>query len=120
MLEPIPDCCTEDEQCDDGDDTCTNDSCVDNRCSYALTGAANCCLTPADCNDADFCTTDVCTDHQCSHDDIPGCCYEDEDCSLDDATCWEDFCVEGVCVHQARARPTAVRPTPTAATRTRA
>ncbi len=39
-------CCTESAQCDDDDDVCTVDSCVDGLCLFAPTGAEGCCSPP--------------------------------------------------------------------------
>ncbi len=38
-----PDFCTKDSTCDDGDDLCTIDSCVDSHCTWKPTGADGCC-----------------------------------------------------------------------------
>jgi hypothetical protein len=37
------DFCTKDSTCDDGDDQCTLDSCVDNHCTWKSSGADGCC-----------------------------------------------------------------------------
>jgi hypothetical protein len=39
-------CCASDKDCDDGDDVCTADKCVDKFCFYAPTGAPGCCNAP--------------------------------------------------------------------------
>ena len=36
-------CCTIDEECDDGDDVCTTDGCVDGACVFTATGVDGCC-----------------------------------------------------------------------------
>jgi hypothetical protein len=36
-------CCTEDAECDDGDDVCTVDSCTDGLCSYQYAEIEGCC-----------------------------------------------------------------------------
>ncbi len=36
-------CCAEDAECDDGDDVCTTDTCVDQFCAFAPTGEPGCC-----------------------------------------------------------------------------
>jgi len=40
----VPGCCHNHDDCDDGDDTCTDDACVDNECEYTFTGAEGCCV----------------------------------------------------------------------------
>ena len=45
------DFCTKDSTCDDGDDTCTVDTCVDNHCTYKHSGASGCCQPVAWAND---------------------------------------------------------------------
>jgi len=39
-------CCYSNEECDDGDDICTNESCEDNFCVYEPTGVDGCCNFP--------------------------------------------------------------------------
>ena len=41
----INQCCVNDADCDDGDDICTVDDCVDGFCDYAPTGLDGCCLS---------------------------------------------------------------------------
>ena len=45
------DYCTKDSTCDDGDDKCTVDTCVDNHCTYKHSGADGCCQPVAWGND---------------------------------------------------------------------
>ncbi len=37
-------CCDTDADCDDGEDVCTDDVCVDNYCQFLFTGASGCCI----------------------------------------------------------------------------
>ena len=37
-------CCESDDDCDDGDDVCTDDVCVDDFCQFIPTGAEGCCV----------------------------------------------------------------------------
>ena len=39
-------CCFAQEDCDDGDDVCTDDACVGGACVYSPTGVDGCCLSP--------------------------------------------------------------------------
>ncbi len=39
-------CCETEADCDDGDDLCTADSCVDGFCLFEATGAEGCCIEP--------------------------------------------------------------------------
>lgn len=69
-------CCADDAECDDGDDVCTTDSCVDQFCAFIGTGEPGCCETnpllwdfesPIDLevtNSADPCTWQVTTTDQ--------------------------------------------------------
>ena len=45
LCPPLPGqtCCTKDADCDDGDDVCTKDLCVNNVCTYQPTGVPACC-----------------------------------------------------------------------------
>jgi len=56
--------CTEDSECDDGDNN-TGDTCYVGVCK-------NPCLNEAACDDGSGCTVDTCTGGVCSHDTIPG------------------------------------------------
>lgn len=98
---PILDCCKEDEECDDGDDTCTIDACVANRCAYELTFAENCCLSNDDCDSPDICQAPLCNTgtHQCYLEDIDNCCHNDGECSDGEDTCTVDECQADRCVH---------------------
>lgn len=40
---PAPACCHNDLECDDTDNVCTVDTCVDNKCKYTYTGEPGCC-----------------------------------------------------------------------------
>ena len=42
-LEDIPGCCHEDADCDDGDDVCTDDACIENWCVITPNGTEGCC-----------------------------------------------------------------------------
>ena len=115
-----PDCCAEDEQCDDGD-PCTTDECR---------GAVGCVHRPADVgrcsSDGLGCTMDVCRGGRCVHLPIdarctagecelavcsPGDAVADEDgcvgvpvrdgeeCTDDGVTCTDDVCRRGTCLH---------------------
>jgi hypothetical protein len=57
---------------------------------------AGCCLTVADCNDADSCTSDLCTDNVCSHPFIGGCCHASPECD-DSNVCTTDSCGSNTC-----------------------
>lgn len=40
-------CCASDEECDDGDDICTQDLCIGNYCFFAASGTPGCCTPQA-------------------------------------------------------------------------
>jgi len=98
--EEVPDCCNIDDECDDGDDFCTDDLCVGNLCVYSTTGEDGCCVVPEDCDTPDICQAPTCNEeHQCGLEDIEGCCHENTDCDDGDDLCTDDACVENWCVH---------------------
>ena len=39
-------CCFSDAECDDQDDVCTQDKCIQGKCVYSATGVEGCCLVP--------------------------------------------------------------------------
>ncbi|MFH1533067.1 MAG: hypothetical protein ABIK09_20265 [Pseudomonadota bacterium] len=53
-------CCYSDEECDDGDEICTNDVCIANKCKFLPTGVDGCCTEDMllDTFDATDATTD--------------------------------------------------------------
>jgi hypothetical protein len=71
--------------CDDGD-PCTIDDCLSESYGYCL-------HRDRDCDDNRPCTTDSCdpVSGECIHEDLPGCCTEDDDCN-------GDRCTTGTCV----------------------
>lgn len=98
--------CTEDYECDDGDE-CTDSTCQDGQCrSYPNEK----CLAPecsddSECDDADHCTQDVCESGRCQHYPFPGCggdeapeCQENNECD-DGRDCTDDVCNYGKCEH---------------------
>lgn len=48
-----PNYCTKDSTCDDGDDKCTLDTCVNSQCTYVQTGGQGCCKPVPWANDFD-------------------------------------------------------------------
>ncbi len=112
---PIPNCCTLDSDCDDGNpctvDTCEAGGTCDNDAA-ALEGQG--CEDGAFCTEGDVCTAGACVGQPrvCASDDCnAGFCDEGADtCQLDPATngapcpddgnvCTFDGCVDGVCLH---------------------
>jgi len=95
-LKVTQDCCSEDSDCDDGNE-CTTDSCpgIDSLCINLW--EVGCCLADSDCDDDDPCTVDECTGAggECTHTNI--CCDGDADCDDGDDVCTDDVCIDGFC-----------------------
>ncbi len=89
-------CCSDDADCDDGNE-CTTDSCPGAESLCINLWEAGCCLKDADCDDDDPCTMDDCSGPggSCTHTNI--CCDGDADCDDDDDVCTDDSCVDGYC-----------------------
>ncbi|MFO0747926.1 MAG: hypothetical protein U1F43_20035 [Myxococcota bacterium] len=98
---PDPSCCTQDQDCRDGD-PCTANRCDNGHCVATPIGGPGCdqtCSSTGECDDQDACTTDICrADGQCAHERIPNCGA----CNCDDGdACTIDSCNGGGnCVHQ--------------------
>jgi hypothetical protein len=95
----VPNCCHNDEECDDGDDLCTDDACIDDQCVLTYTGAEGCCKTNADCKSTDPCQSGVCkvAAGTCTFQPIEGCCHDDAECDDLDDVCTLDTCVANTC-----------------------
>ncbi len=94
--DPDPLCCTENSQCDDGDDLCTSDVCMNSYCTFLPSAEDGCCQADEDCNDFDPCTIDLCTKLSCHH--INTCCTVDADCDDGDDLCTVDSCIGEQCL----------------------
>jgi len=112
VFSPVPNCCHDVTECDDLDDLCTDDSCIDNQCHHSYTGAEGCCKANADCISDDPCMTGVCkvATGTCSFDPIAGCCHNDTECNDDDDVCTIDTCVDNVCDYTFTAAPGCCEP----------
>ncbi len=96
----VPDCCANAADCDDDDDLCTTERCVDSHCVYTVTDEPDCCLVPTDCTPENWCFEPSCSaGHRCSYAAIPNCCLVDADCADGEEICTLDTCVDGECVH---------------------
>jgi hypothetical protein len=108
VFTPKAACCLVDGDCDDGDDTCTIDTCVEHKCAYAKSAEPGCCLTPDDCVTDDWCLAWACEQHLCASTPIDNCCHLDTECDdaddPDDA-CTTDHCVVGSCVFASTLAP---------------
>lgn len=97
-------CCHEETDCEmfmTDMDMCKMPLCVANECRLLPSPTENCCLTTADCDDANPCTTDQCNPgtHLCSHSSLgKSCCLTDSDCDEDDDPCTQVHCSENECV----------------------
>jgi len=78
---------------------CLDGQCVDGECVY--TWEADCCLSPAECEDWDGCTLEFCDDFVCysQPDPDPVCCNANEECADEDDVCTEDVCKNNVCTY---------------------
>jgi len=98
-----PGCCYEDSDCDDNDDVCTVDICVDNHCEYELEDEdeIDCCFQAEDCTAIDPCLEPFCKEnHQCDYGPIPDCCKENVECDDGDDLCTVDLCVNNECEYE--------------------
>lgn len=80
---PIPGCCNDDMDCDDGD-ACTQDYCVDNACQHDQ--IPSCCNNSGECDDSNPCTDDACVNNACAYIDNSDACDDGDSCTSDD-TC---------------------------------
>jgi hypothetical protein len=81
----IPNCCILDAECIDPW-PCTDDVCIDHRCTNH----------EKNCADTDACTVDTC-------DPVTGACLHSPPMSCDDTdACTNDYCVDGKCFHSPR------------------
>lgn len=91
-------CCISDAECDDGSDSCTMESCINNECAYSLLDVEGCCLTAEDCAVEDVCMSPLCgADRLCHEAPISGCCHDDSECNDGDDICTTDQCVDNKC-----------------------
>jgi hypothetical protein len=108
VFTPKANCCLVDDECDDVDDVCTLDTCVDHKCAYAKSAEPGCCLVPADCATDDWCLAWTCEAHLCASTDILNCCHVDTECDdpADEGdVCTTDHCVVGSCVFASTQAP---------------
>ena len=101
----VANCCANADECNDNN-ACTVDTCVGSpgQCSNVADPSQPgfCCDSNGACADEDdWCTEDYCLDHYCYHDEIPGCCNdENEDVKCPDTNpCTCDLCIYGICRH---------------------
>jgi len=98
-----PGCCDTEADCNDNDDICTADSCVDNQCVYELLESddVDCCLETEDCDLSNPCLEPSCgTNHKCEYAEVADCCLVDDECDDGDDECTEDLCVGNGCVFE--------------------
>jgi len=90
------------EECNDGDDLCTDDVCTDNQCVHKYTGAEGCCKADSDCKSPDLCKAGICSvaSFTCVFQPIEGCCHNDAECDDGDDSCTSDTCAENKCSYE--------------------
>jgi hypothetical protein len=89
---PLANCCTQDKHCDDGDDLCTTDQCVDTTCVQSFNGDPACCGNAA-CDPWETCSTCPSDCGSCCGN---GACQGGENCSNCPQDCGS-CCGNGVC-----------------------